>query len=68
MSIAVDGVIRGYAKTYSNEGGSHKAFVPVQLVVTGITAGSHTITLAAWNNTASDGNDFYNITVTELPW
>jgi hypothetical protein len=68
MSIAVDGVIRGYAKTYSNEGASHKAFVPVQLVVTGITAGSHTITLAAWNSTASDGNDFYNITVTELPW
>ncbi len=69
MSIAVDGVIRGYAKTFTNELSSHKTFTTNALVVTGIAAGSsHTITLASWNTTNTDVNDFFTVTVLELPF
>lgn len=66
MSVKVDGVVRGFSRGYTNEPGSHKTFVPV-LLVEGIPAGSHTLTLEPIGVTLSDGNDFYNVTIVEMP-
>lgn len=68
MEILVDGVLRGFAKSFTNETGSHKAFTANALLVSGVAAGSHTAGLIAWNNTTTDGNDFFNVTVLELPF
>jgi len=68
MGIQVDAVTKGYAKSFTNEASSHKAFVANPLVVAGIAAGLHTITLVSWNSTSTDVNDFFNVTVLELPW
>jgi hypothetical protein len=67
MEIFVDGVIKGFAKSFTNEIASHKAFTANALLVSGVAAGSHTVGLVAWNNTTTDGNDFFNVTVLELP-
>lgn len=67
MEILVDGVVKGFAKSFTNEANSHKAFTANALLVGGIAAGTHTVGLASWNNTTTDGNDFFNVTVLELP-
>jgi hypothetical protein len=66
MSISIDGTVHGYAKSFTNEGGSHKAFVMNPLVVGVIGAGNHTVTLSSWNGTATDYNDFYSVTIVEF--
>ena len=68
MEIRVDNVRKGYAKSYTNEWNSHKAFSANPLVVTRIKAGNHTIRLVSWNGTETDGNDYFNVTVLELPF
>lgn len=69
MNVQVDGVTKGICKAFTNEASSHKAFTTNPIVVTGIAAGTtHTITVTAWNSTSSDGNDYYNVTVLELPF
>ncbi len=68
MQIAVDGTVQGQAKCFTNEGASHKAFVANALGVGGIAAGSHTITLSVLGGTTTDGNDFFDLTVIELPF
>lgn len=68
MNILIDTVNKGVAKTYTNETSSHKAFTCNFLVVTGIAAGSHTIKLDPYGSTVSDGNDFFSVTVMELPF
>jgi hypothetical protein len=68
MSVRVDGVEQGQAKSFTNELSSHKAFSALALVVGGIAAGSHTVTLAPLPGTATDGNDVFNVTILELPW
>lgn len=65
MTIKLDGALKGYSRMFTNEASSHKAFVPAFLVVTGVTAGAHTILLEQWSETASDGNDFFFVTVLE---
>lgn len=66
MSIKVDGAVKAQARGFSNEVGSHKTFVPVQLVLA-LAAGQHTLLLEALPGTLSDGNDFYNVTAVEMP-
>ncbi|MBM4251845.1 MAG: hypothetical protein FJ146_07725 [Deltaproteobacteria bacterium] len=68
MSVAIDNVVKGYAKSFTNETSSHKAFAANAILVTGISAGSHTITLSAWNNTVTNFDDFFSVTVLELPF
>lgn len=68
MQILIDNVGKGYAKCYTNEGNSHKSFAANPLVVTGLAAGSHTITLQSWNSCTFDYNDFFNVTILELPF
>jgi hypothetical protein len=66
MRVKVDDVIRGNSRGFTNEGSSHKTFVPV-LLVEGVAAGAHTLTLEALSPTLSDGNDFFNVTIVEMP-
>jgi hypothetical protein len=66
MIVKVDGVQRGLARGFTNEPNSHKTFVPV-LLVESIPAGSHTLTLEPIGGTLSDPNDFYNVTIVEMP-
>jgi hypothetical protein len=43
--------------------------VPKQWVLTGIAAGSHTISLEVMNvNTLTDSNDIFQVMVTEMPY
>jgi len=80
MRILVDGTERGQALVHANERQSHKPFVARQIVVKGLAAGSHTISLealyASTCNTASETrytvctttntNDRFEVTVLEL--
>jgi hypothetical protein len=68
MSIKIDGTNKGFAKCYTNEPSSHKAFTTNALVVTGIAAGSHTVTLESWDSTMWNTDDFFSVTVLELPF
>ena len=68
MQILVDGIRKGYAKSFTNEARSHKTFTTNELLVTGLNVGTHSITLESWNNTNTDHNDFFNVTILELPF
>ena len=68
MNIQVDGVTKGVSRVYTNEASSHKAFVMNPLLVTGIAAGAHTLSLTALGTTSTDANDIFNATVIELPF
>jgi|GEM_PF-2951905 len=70
MSIKLDDVSVpiGFAKVYANEVNSHKTFTTNALVVTNVLAGSHTLTLEAWNNTVCNTSDFFSVTILELPF
>ncbi len=68
MAVQIDGVTYGYARTYTNEVASHKAFPAATIVVTGLAAGSHTLTLTSWNGTSTDANDYFSATVEEMPY
>lgn len=67
MEVFLDAASIGFAKAFTNELGSHKAFPATTLVVRGIAAGVHTITLKPWNGTRTDAADFFNVAVMEVP-
>lgn len=69
MEIVIDNVSRGFAKCYTNESNSHKSFAMNPLVITGLAANNaHTIILKSWNGTIFDFNDFFTVTILELPF
>lgn len=68
MSVLLDGNFVDQTGLFANNPGMHLAFVSKQWVLTGIAAGSHTVTLTADSGTATDYNDIFNVTVTELPY
>ena len=68
MFVFVDGRNVGIARSFTNEPGSHKTFSTGHFIVTGIPAGGHTMTLTLWNSTITDINDFFNVSVLELPF
>jgi hypothetical protein len=69
MAIKLDGTQVSSATTWSNVEKAHHAFVPESLVLRGIAAGNHTIQLAASpGDTLSDANDYFSVTVLELPF
>jgi len=68
MNILVDGVSRGVCKSYTNETSSHKSFTANFLVVTGLAAGTHSMQLTLISPTATDFNDFFSVSVMELPF
>ena len=64
-----DGITVGSIQVVANQTLSHVAFVPQQFVLTGVAAGSHTLQLSALNaNTHTDVNDYYDVSVLELPF
>ena len=67
MDIFIDNVSRGFAKCFTNEANSHKAFSANFLVIGGIPAGNHAVSLNPWNGTVWDFNDFFSFTVLEMP-
>jgi len=68
MDILLDGSYVDTTGIYANYALMHLPFVAKQWVVSGIGAGSHTISLTAMAGTLSDSNDIYNVTVMELPY
>ena len=68
MSVELDGTWVGGVVGYTNEGNSHKAFVANQIIVTGIPAGSHTISLVPQGVTLTNSDDAYDVAVLEEPY
>jgi hypothetical protein len=66
MSVLVDGQSVGVVRVFANETGSHRTLVATALVVTNVPAGNHTLTLTAFDGTATDASDFFSVTVLEL--
>jgi len=67
MSVSLDGVTIGSASSYTNELASHKAFSSSAIVVNGVAKGAHTITLLPLIGTLTNADDFFNVTVMEIP-
>lgn len=67
IRVMIDGVTLGVARSYTNEVGSHKAFVMTSAPLTGLAAGAHTLTLALLNLTDTNTGDFFSATVQEIP-
>ncbi len=68
MDIKIDNILKGSAKSFTNEINSHKTFSANFLVVTGISAGTHTLALTTIAGTSTDYNDFFSATILELPF
>ncbi len=68
VQILVDGIFHGAAQVFTNEKLSHKSFTANATLVKGILAGAHTLTLIAMPNTITDFNDFFSVTILELPF
>ena len=70
MRIKLDGTVIGDAKCYTNEGSSHKSFVPKMIVVPNVSAATHTIRLEnlPGSNMSTDTVDFFNVTVIDFPF
>ena len=67
IRVMIDGATLGVARSYTNEVGSHKAFVLTSAPLTGLAAGTHTLSLDILNLTANNSGDFYSATVQEIP-
>ncbi len=68
MGLQIDGATVATTRSFTNELSSHKAFTTNILVQANIAAGTHTINLFALVNTNTDANDWFNVTVLELPF
>lgn len=68
MGIQIDGGTIGTVRSFTNESLSHKSFVANALVQRNVGAGNHTITLFALASTITDFNDWFYVTVLELPF
>ena len=68
LVVLIDGSSIGTTRSFTNEGGSHKAFTTNIIVQPNVAAGAHSISLSALVGTNSDGNDWYNVAILELPF
>jgi hypothetical protein len=68
MNIKVDNVLRGHARCHGHDNNSHYSFVANALVVSGLTAGNHTIQLVEFGSTQTNAQDRYSVTALELPF
>ncbi|MFC9999510.1 H-type lectin domain-containing protein [Nocardia sp. NPDC127526] len=64
VNLLMDGAVIATASAFTNEVNSHKALVPVAVVVS-VTPGTHTFSVAAVRGTNVDLNDYFTITATE---
>jgi hypothetical protein len=67
MTLQLDGTSVSTTRCFTNETGSHKTFTANVFVTATAPAGNHTINLIALAGTSTDGNDWFNVTVLELP-
>jgi hypothetical protein len=68
MNLQLDGAVVSTTRVWTNESASHKAFTTNIHVQANVAAGNHTITLAVIQDTITDVNDWFNVTVLELPF
>jgi hypothetical protein len=68
MMLQLDGSTVAPTRSFTNEPGSHKAFTTNVVVLPNIPGANHLINLIALPNTSTDGNDWFNVTVLELPF
>jgi hypothetical protein len=69
MTIWIDSTEIGRALCWTNDAQKHQTFVANAIVPAAIPAGKHTLWLRTFNdNTIVDYNDFFNVTVVEMPW
>lgn len=66
IDVTIDGTPMGSINAYTNEILSHKTLPARTLVIEGLIAGTHTVTLVAQADTMTDANDYFNVTVVEL--
>ncbi len=66
VNVNVDTILKGSLKRYTNEANSHKTLVST-VVITGLTAGSHTLELALVTG-STDVQDYFDVSVNELPF
>jgi hypothetical protein len=68
MVIRLDDEIRGYATVFTNIANDHRAITTNLLVLTGVPEGEHTLRLENLGSTKTDRNDFFYLTILELPF
>jgi hypothetical protein len=68
LVMQIDGSSVATTRSFTNEPSSHKAFTTNILVQANVAAGAHTLTLAPLVGTSTDGNDWFNVAVLELPF
>ncbi len=68
MTVVLDGVPIDSCQFYANTANFHVCFLPKTIVKTGASASSHTLILQPRAGTTTDVNDYYAVTVTELPF
>jgi hypothetical protein len=66
--VRIDDVTVSELRSFTNEVGSHKAFVANPELVGGIAAGTHRLSIVPIAGTSVDPNDFFNASVIEFPW
>ncbi|HEY4811382.1 MAG TPA: hypothetical protein VIH71_10035 [Solirubrobacteraceae bacterium] len=66
VSVLLDGRGISNCELCANHANSHQAFVPVDLIATGVAPGTHTLALTPEAGTTIDVNDFGSLTVVEL--
>jgi hypothetical protein len=62
MNVLLDGELLGVCVGFTNEGTSHKTFVPIFLPAK-LAFGPHTLELQAFPGTNTDINDQFNVTL-----
>ncbi len=67
VGIQIDGTSHGFLGIYANFTGTHMTAVSNDLVVYGIPAGNHTLTLLAEANVITDFNDRVSVVIMEFP-
>ncbi len=68
MNLLLDNVVVSTTRTWTNESQSHKVFTTNIHVQANVAAGNHTIALTVIAETITDVNDWFNVTVLEMPF
>jgi hypothetical protein len=66
IGIQIDGTSVGFTEIFANPAETHMAMVSNDLVVTGVTPGSHELTLIGEANTYTDYNDRVSVMILEF--
>lgn len=67
VGVQVDGTSLGFVQMFANPKETHMAMVSNDLVLSGVAAGPHTLTLIGELNTNTDFNDRVSVLIMEFP-